>query len=327
MRFALAIFVAHRFQINVAKELIRSAVFACAQTMWLREAGFTQDIHMNHYSKYVTHILLLVTALWLPTGTASAVLVTELVDFATPDDSELNLFGLTGTLNTLAQGLGAVDCGSTGTSVQGYIRAAVTLDIVQGETAQLVGVEFLGSSLQQEDISLYYDVPNTTRRVTFSTSNLGFSVAFDNNSTGTPISGQFSTIPIYPGSFDMVQNGGTAKVEITNRPPAVQNLLANPATSIYGLPSGGSGYDQGYLTLYPPNQFTEFYEMVLELPLDYQQVVYTGTGLPVTLNYTGSLILYSELPRLTVNVPEPSALMLSCLSLVPLLSRRLKRTG
>jgi hypothetical protein len=283
---------------------------------------------MNHISKYKTHLLLLVLALWLPANTASAVLITELVDFVTPDDSELNLLGLTGTLNTLAQGLGAVDCGSTGTSVQGYIRASVTLDIVQGQTAQLVGVNFQSSSFQQENISLFYDVPNTTRRVTFSTSNLGFGVDFDSNSTGEPISGEFSTIPIYPGSFDMVQNGGSAKVEVTNRPPVVQSLLANQATSIYGLPNGNSsGYDQGYLTLYPPNQFTEFYEMVLELPLDYQQVVYTGTGLPVTLNYSGSLVLYSALPRLTVNVPEPTTLMLSCLGVASLLSRRLKRIG
>lgn len=282
---------------------------------------------MNHISKYKTH-LLLVLALWLPANTASAVLVTEIVDFVTPDDSELNLLGLTGTLNTLAQGLGAVDCGSTGTSVQGYIRASVTLDVVPGQTAQLVNVNFQGSSLQQENISLFYDVPNTTRRVTFSTSNLGFGVDFADNSTGTPINGEFSTIPIYPGGFDMVQNGGSAKVEVTNRPPVVQSLLADPANSIYGLPNGnGSGYDQGYLTLYPPNQFTEFYEMVLELPLDYQQVVYTGTGLPVTLKYSGSLVLYSTLPRLTVNVPEPTTLMLSCLGVASLLSRRLKRIG
>jgi hypothetical protein len=282
---------------------------------------------MNQISKYITHLSLLIATFWLSANVASAVIVTEIIDFATPDDSELNLLGITGTLNTLAQGLGAVDCGTTGTSVQGYIRAAVTLDIVQGETAQLVSADFLSSSLQQEDISLFYDVPNTTRRVSFSTSNLGFGVDFEDGSTGTPIGGQFSTIPIYPGSFDMVQSGGTAKVEITNRPPKVQNLLANPATSIYGLPGGGSGYDQGYLVLYPPNQFTEFYEMVLELPLDYQQVVYTGTGLPVTLNYSGSLTLYSELPRLTVNVPEPSAIFLCCLGLASLLARRLKRTG
>jgi hypothetical protein len=283
---------------------------------------------MKHISKQFAHSLLLIAALWLPANTASAIIVTQLVDFVTPNDNELNLLGLNGTLNTLAQGLGAVDCGSTGTSVQGYIRASVTLDVIQGEAAQLVSVNFQGSSFQQEDVSLFYDVPNTTRRATFSTSNLGFGVAFDQNSTGTPISGEFSTIPIYPGSFDMVQNGGSAKVEITNRPPVVQSLLANPATSIYGLPNGnGSGYDQGYLTLYPPNQFTEFYEMVLELPLDYQQVVYTGTGLPVTLNYSGSLILYSTLPRLTVNVPEPATMILSCLGVFSLLSRRLKRTG
>jgi hypothetical protein len=278
---------------------------------------------MKHISKLLTHLLLLMAAMWLPANTASAVIVTQLVDFVTPDDRELNQFGLTGTLNTLAQGLGAVDCGSTGTSVQGYIRASVTLDVIQGEAAQLVSVNFQGSSFQQEDVSLFYDVPNTTRRATFSTSNLGFGVAFDQNSTGTPVNGEFSTIPIYPGSFDMVQNGGSAKVEITNRPPVVQSLLANPATSIYGLPNGnGSGYDQGYLTLYPPNQFTEFYEMVLELPLDYQQVVYTGTGLPVTLNYSGSLILYSTLPRLTVNVPEPAGLVLGSMGLIGLFYRR-----
>jgi hypothetical protein len=282
---------------------------------------------MNQIPKYITHLLLLIATFWLQANVASAVIVTEIVDFATPDDSELNLLGITGTLNTLAQGLGAVDCGTIGTSVQGYVRAAVTLDIVQGQTAQLVSVDFLSSSLQQEDISLFYDVPNTTRRVTFSTSNLGFGIDFEDGSTGTPISGEFSTIPIYPGSFDMVQNGGTAQVTITNRPPKVQSLLANPATSIYGLPGGGSSYDQGYLVLYPPNQFTEFYEMVLELPLNYQQVVYTGTGLPVTLNYSGSLTLYSELPQLTVLVPEPSGIILSCLGLASLLTRRLKRTG
>jgi hypothetical protein len=283
---------------------------------------------MNHISKKITRLLLLVAAFWLPSSMSSAVIVTQLVDFVTPDDSELNLLGISGTLNTLAQGLGSVDCGSTGTSVQGYIRAAVTFDVVQGETVQLVGVEFMSSSLLQEDISLFYDVPNTTRRVTFLTSNLGFSVAFDDNSTGTPIGGEFSTILIFPGSFDIVQNGGTAKVEITNRPPAVQNLLANPATSIYGLPGGGSGYDQGYLTLYPPNQFTPLYEMVLELPLNYQQVVYTGTGLPVTLNYSGSLTLYSELPRLTVNVPEPSALTIVVVGLVGVIgSRTATRSG
>jgi hypothetical protein len=275
---------------------------------------------MNQISKYTTHLLLLVAALWLPAGTASAAIVTEIVDFATPNDSELNLLGITGTLNTLAQGLGAVDCGTIGTSVQGFVRAAVTLNIVQGQTAQLVSVDFLSSSLQQEDISLFYDVPNTTRRVTFSTSNLGFGVDFEDGSTGTPIGGEFSTIPIYPGSFDMVQNGGTAQVAITNRPPAVQSLLANPATSIYGLPA--SDPDLGSLALYPPNQFTEFYEMVLELPLDYQQVVYTGTGLPVTLNYSGSLTLYSELPQLTVLVPEPSSLVLGCMVMAGMLCRR-----
>jgi hypothetical protein len=282
---------------------------------------------MNQFSKYTTHLLLLVATIWLPTETASAAIVTEIVDFATPDDSELNLLGITGTLNTLAQGLGAVDCGSTGASVQGFIRAAVTFETFNQQPAQLVSVNFLSSNLQQEDISLIYDVPNTIRRATFSTSNLGFGINFEDGSSGTPIGGEFSTIPIYPGSFDMVQNGGTAQVAITNRPPAVQNLLANPATSIYGLPGGGSSNDQGYLTLYPPNQFTPLYEMVLELPLDYQRVVYTGTGLPVTLNYTGSLTLYSELPRLTVNVPEPSGMFLTCLSLASLLTRRLKRTG
>jgi hypothetical protein len=277
---------------------------------------------MNQISKYITHLSLLIATFWLSANVASAVIVTEIVDFATPDDSELNLLGITGTLNTLAQGLGAVDCGTTGTSVQGYVRAALTLDIVQGQTAQLVSVDFLSSSLQQEDISLFYDVPNTTRRVTFSTSNLGFGVDFEDGSTGTPIGGEFSTIPIDPGGFDIVQNGGTAQVAITSRPPAVQSLLANPATSIYGLPGPGPVNDQGYLVLYPPNQFTEFYEMVLELPLDYQQVVYTGTGLPVTLNYSGSLTLYSELPQLTVLVPEPSALMIGSISLIGLLCRR-----
>lgn len=294
---------------------------------------------MKHLFKKIPRLLLLVTTLWLPASTSSAAIVTEIVDFTTPDDGELNLLGLSGTLNTLAQGLGAVDCGTIGTSVQGYMRAAVTFETFNEQPAQLLSVNFLGSSLQQEDIELFYDVPSTTRRVSFSTSGLSFAMNIgqgeDNNSSPVPspitsnltTAAEFSALFFNPARFQMVQNGGTAKVEITNRQPAVQNLLADPATSIYGLPVPDPNLERGSLTLYPPNQFTELYEMVLDLPLNYQKVVYTGTGLPVTLNYTGSLTLYSELPQLTVFVPEPSALMLSCLGVASMLTRRLKRTG
>jgi hypothetical protein len=48
----------------------------------------------------------------------------------------------------------------------------------------------------------------------------------------------------------------------------------------------------------------------LSLPLSHQQLYYAGVGLPVMLNYSGTLNLVAALPLISNQIPEPGTLVL-----------------
>ena len=84
----------------------------------------------------------------------------------------------TGTLDTLAQGLREVPFGSTTVGTQGTLQAELTFETSAQEPPVLVGVKFLENSFNQNAVTLFYDVPGTSRRVTFTASDVKFSLDF-----------------------------------------------------------------------------------------------------------------------------------------------------
>jgi hypothetical protein len=251
-----------------------------------------------------------------------AEIITQIVEFVTPSGSSQNQLAVAGKLNTLSQALGVVDFGNTSVNVAGLLRAELTLDVPREGSIEVLGFEFLESSFTQSGVNLFYDVPDTARRVTFSASGLQFNVQFgtQNNSGPQPL----SVAAVVPAnSYLMAQNAGTAQVGITNRPSVTQNLSQQSVLSTY---QGNQPIEQASFAILPPPAGSTDPLVELSLPLSNQQLHYAGVGLPVTLTYSGTLNLIGALPLVSNQVPEPATLTLLCVTLSSLLLSRRQRS-
>jgi hypothetical protein len=232
-----------------------------------------------------------------------AAVITQIVEFVTPTSGGQNQITVHGTLDTLAQGLREVDCGDAVVGVNGMLRARLTLETSRGDVPEIIGIEFLDSSFQQDGVSLFYDVPNTSRRITFTATNLQFALQFSDNNQLSQLAGP--SIPA--NSYQLMQNGGMAEVAITNRPSRQQNLSQLSVLSSFDAtqPAG-----QASFAILPPPDGFEQSLVELSLPLSHQQLYYAGVGLPVMLNYSGTLNLVAALPLISNQIPEPGTLVL-----------------
>lgn len=213
-----------------------------------------------------------------------------------------------------------VDCGNTSVNVNGLLRAQLTLDVPQEGDVEILGFELLSNSFAQLGVNLSYDVPNTTREITFSATGLQFSLQF--NGQNPPNNGQqlLTAGPNVPSnSYQMVQNTGTAQVAITNRPSVQQNLSQQSVLSTY---QSNQPISQASFAILPPPVGSENSLIELNLPLSHQQMHYAGVGLPVTLNYSGTLNLIASLPLISNQVPEPGTLALVGIGLLMVCCRR-----
>lgn len=258
----------------------------------------------NHKSLISLAIILLVVAIQ-GAGKVSADIITQIVEFTTASGSTQNQFAVKGRLNTLAQGLGEVDCGDTQVSIAGLLTAQLTLNVPREGPIEILGFEFLSSSFTQSGINLFYDVPNTARQITFSATGLQFGLQFNgqNNSQQPLTAGP--NIP--SNSYQMVQNTGTAEVGITNRPSRQQNLTQQSVLSTY---QGNQPVGQASFSILPPSGQSNNSLVELNLPLSNQQMYYAGVGLPVTLNYSGTLSLVGAVSPVTSQIPEPGTVAL-----------------
>jgi hypothetical protein len=236
---------------------------------------------------------------------ARAKIITQIVEFATPTTGSPNQLAVVGKLNTLSQAIGVVGFGNTSVDVSGLLRAALTLDIPREGDIEILGFELLESNFTQSGVNLFYDVPNTDRRVTFSATDLQFAVQFGVSTNNQQPLTTASNIPA--DSYQMVQNAGTAQVGITNRPSVTQNLYQQSVLSTY---QGSQSIERASFAIAPPSNGSDQSLIALSLPLSNQQLHYAGVGLPVTLTYSGTLNLVGTLPLVSNQIPEPGALLL-----------------
>lgn len=252
------------------------------------------------------------TGAWLVVALAAVLparagLVTTIVEFVTPTSGSQNQLTVQGKIDTLARGLREVDAGITTVGVAGLLRAEVTYDTYWESPLEVSDIEFLDSSFSQTGVELFYDLPNTTRRITFAATGLEFALQFSDQ--GPPDDDQqlLTTGPVIPAnSYQMVQNTGTAEVGITNRPSQQQNLAQQSVLSTY---DSTQPIGQASLAMLPPPDGSDEWLLELRLPLSHQQLLYTHLGLPVTLDYSGTLTLVGALPPITSQVPEPGTLV------------------
>lgn len=280
---------------------------------------------MNAYKSTMQRAAIIILIATLSSAKANAIEITKTITFKT-NSSEGSLVSIQGKLNTLAQGLNTVPFGSTTTIVQGELTASVTFDLGQGPNdVEIVGFNILESSFVQQNLSLSYQVDNTTRTVQFLTNNIGFSV--NTASTNQQLL-QSGGINIPANSFQIQQASGTAQIDITNRPSKQQNLTQQSVLSNYfEVEPNVSQFAAGVT---PVNQTLNGYVVDINIPLTNQQLIYTGVGLPVTLNYAGGLGLLSPIINFGTRVPEPSSAVLIVASSCGLLLRRkctFKKTG
>lgn len=268
--------------------------------------------------------IILVAVVWALVSSSAlcvrAEIITRIVEFVTPATDSQNQLAVVGKLNTLSQALGVVDFGSTSVNVAGLLRAQLTLDVPREGAIEVLGIEFLESSFTQSGVDLFYDVPNTTRRVTFSASDLQFNMQFGaQNNTKLQTITVGNSIPA--NSYQMAQNAGSAQVSITNRPSVTQNLSQQSVLSTY---QGSTPVEQASFAILPSSNGTADSLVELSLPLSNQQLHYAGVGLPVTLTYSGTLNLRGTLPLDISQVPEPATLVFVGAGLLML---TLKRPG
>jgi hypothetical protein len=268
-------------------------------------------------------IIILIAA--LSSTKTNAIEITKTITFKT-NSSEGSLVSIQGKLNTLAQGLNTVPFGSTTTIVQGELTARVTFDVGQGQNdVEIVGFNILESSFVQQNLSLLYQVDNTTRTVQFLTNNIGFSV--NAASTNQQLL-QAGGVNLPANAFQIQQSSGSAQIDITNRPSKQQNLTQQSVLSSYFEVEPNVNQFAAGVT--PVNQALNGYVVDINIPLTNQQLIYSGVGLPVTLNYAGGLNLLSPIVDLSISVPEPSTGILLIISSCSWILRRHnspKRTG
>ena len=129
---------------------------------------------MNAYKSTIQRAAIIILIATLSSTRANAIEITKEIKFTT-SSNEGDLVSIHGSLNTLAQGLNTVPFGSTTTIVHGELTARVTFDVGQGPNdVEIVGFNILESSFVQQNLSLSYQVANTTRTVQFLTNNIGF---------------------------------------------------------------------------------------------------------------------------------------------------------
>ena len=263
----------------------------------------------------------------------SAALITQTVEFSTTNTSGANQLGVTGTLDTLAQGLREVPFGATTVGTQGTLQAELTFETSAQEPPVLVGVKFLENSFNQNAVTLFYDVPGTSRRVTFTASDVKFSLDFKDIVAEPPVEQPPSNLlaalvdvpgvmTMHPNSYQMVQNNGMSQINITNRPPRQQNLLEQQVFSAYVGQQPDPNLELARFAIMPIDGQSSEYLVSMSVPLAHQQVHYSGVGLPVTLDYAGSLELTGLVPIINNSVPEPSALILATFAAVGSVLRR-----
>ena len=273
--------------------------------------------------KYLIRLGAALLAIVLPLGDrASAVVVTRAVTFLTNEGGQGNQISIHGTLDTLAQGLREVPLGVMSVGVHGTLTADVTFNVSgQGQLVEVIDVTILSNSFAQQDLALFYDVPGTQRRVGFAASDIKFSINAD-GSQQQPLSLlQTSSVNIPGNSLQIEQNEGFAEINITNRPPRQQILSQQGVLSSYV--NSNPQIDQLTFLVTPSDQVPNGFIVDLNLPLTNQQLLYSGVGLPVTLNYSGGLNLLS--PLISLTVPEPTGLVLLAACAGGMMLRRSRR--
>ena len=271
---------------------------------------------------------MLPAAMLLGTHNLSAARFTQLVEFATTQTNGANQLAINGTLDTLAQGLRQVNFGATTVGTQGTLRAELTFETSAQQQPLLLGVKFLENNFEQGAVSLSYEVPNTTRRVSFTANNLKFSLDLDdipvNDQPQNLLSANLVVasggLSMHPSAYQMVQNQGMAQIAITNRPAKQQNLFEQQITSAYLAGQPDPQMQMASFGLVPMGQGSSDYLASISLPFVHQQLHYAGVGLPVTLAYSGTLQLAGV--AIINSVPEPSTLLLSGISGACMLLRR-----
>ncbi len=253
----------------------------------------------------------------------SAATITQEVTFLTNALGGGNQLAVTGKLDPLAQNLREAKFNQELAMlnvVEGTLTASVTFDVSQGvENAQVVGISILESSFKQQDLEFTYQVPGTQRTISFTSSNVNFSLTAQASNQQLL---QVSAINTLSEHYLLEQNSGIAQVGITNRPSKQQSLSEkNVRGSVLdAIPQLG----QLNIGVVPDNQMLNGVVVNLSFTLADQQLLYSGVGLPVMLDYQGSLNLLS--PVITLNiVPEPSSALLlgACLGSMLLGHRRL----
>lgn len=279
--------------------------------------------------KYILQQWLLLAVVLLHTQCLCAARITQIVEFSTTQTGGVNQLDISGKLDTLAQGLREVNFGATNVAAQGTLRAELTFETSARQPPVLLGVKFLNNSFEQGAVALFYDVPNTTRRVSFSANNLKFSLDLDdipvNDEPQNLLSANLmvaqGSLTMHPSAYQMVQNQGVAEIAITNRPSKQQNLFEQQITSAYVPTDPIPLLDLADFTLTPLANGSSDFLASLSIPMRYQQLRYAGVGLPVTLSYSGTLQL-AGVAIINNTVPEPSALLLAGMSAGCMLLRR-----
>ncbi len=283
----------------------------------------------NPITKYFIKLCLLLAVMLLNAHSLHAARVTQIVDFATTQTGGANQLDIRGTLDTLAQGLREVNFGATTVGTQGTLRAELTFETSGQQPPVLLGVKFLNNSFEQGAVTLSYNVPNTTRHVSFTANDLKFSLDLDDipvndlpqNLLSTNLIVVPGTLNMHPSTYQMVQNQGVAEIAITNRPAKQQNLFEQQITSAYVVADPIPLLDLADFAMTPLANGSSDYLATISLPMAHQQLRYTGVGLPVTLAYSGTLQL-AGVAIINNTVPEPSAILLAGMSAVCLLLRR-----
>jgi hypothetical protein len=118
-------------------------------------------------------------------------------------------------------------------------------------------------------------------------------------------------------NFDVVQDGGDAVVQITGRPIVSQDLEQFNVISTYEGPQPDAIVGLDDFTVQQRNPDTGSFPMQFVVPMDDLRLYYARTGLPVTLDYEGSVLLTGEffvgnpitLPVVVIT-PEPTGVVL-----------------
>ena len=98
------------------------------------------------------------------------------MELSTVSGTSQNQFAIHGTVDTLSRGSNVVPFSSTMASFQGTLQAKLTIETFPRRTPLRLSPWISGEQpLPKQVVSLFYDVPATSRRVTFNATNVSFS--------------------------------------------------------------------------------------------------------------------------------------------------------